>query len=227
MSFSWIDILLGIIIILFLVQGYREGFVRGVLNLVVLFAAIVGAKIFCTPVVDYISKHTQWITSLESWANGAFSHMLDGKLDTGEWISNANLELLPSSLQDFVFGFTDNINKQIGDVSQVFSEKIALLVATIISFIVIFIVLLIVGHILIRIIDRLTKLPLLNGANKGLGTLVGLVKGLVVVAIISTLFHLASISFANEMLTTAVNESFLMKYFYLGLIEVPKFINLG
>ena len=227
MSFSWIDILLGIIIILFLVKGYKEGFARGVLNLVVLIASIVGAKILCTPVVDYMSKHTQWITNLEGWANSAFSNMIDGKLDTGEWIANSNLEHLPSSLESFILSFTENINKQIGDASQIFSEKIALLVATIFSFIVLFIILLIIGHILVRIIDRITKLPLLNGANKGLGTLVGLVKGLVVVAILSTLFHLASISFANEMLTNAVNESFLMKYFYLGLIEVPKFINLG
>ncbi|NLW69692.1 MAG: hypothetical protein GX061_01195 [Eubacteriaceae bacterium] len=65
------------------------------------------------------------------------------------------------------------------------------------------------------ILGRLTKLPVLRTFDKAAGLLVGAVKGVAFLFIISTLIYSLNVFLGVSSLSAAINNSRLIKYFYL------------
>ncbi len=91
------------------------------------------------------------------------------------------------------------------------SRTITLLLIKIIACIALFIVLRIVLTILIKTLDLIAKLPVIHGANKLLGGLLGIISMLFVIYLICTLISLFA---ADDKVMGVINSTYLVKYFY-------------
>ncbi len=103
-------------------------------------------------------------------------------------------------------------------MAQTFAENAGDIIAGIVSFILIFLAVIIIGKVIIFLLDKAADLPVVRTFNRMGGLLIGLVKGLIIAVIISTAMYYVNLFFQSEALATAINNSILIKYFYLSFL---------
>ncbi len=217
MDFSWIDIVIIIILIVLAIKGIIEGFVRGFLSFFLLIAAIIVAKAL-TPWASGILKSTSLYQNIITNIENKISSLFIGSASADTWANSAQMHNIPASLQNFMQNFMDTANNTLGSTSSVFSSNAADIIANIVSFLIIFIAALIIGKILIYIIDKFAQLPVIRSFNKIGGFIIGTVEGIILAVIFSTALYYINLFFQAEGLSTAINNSFLIKYFYISFL---------
>ncbi len=193
-----IDIVLIIIIALCIYTGYKNGFIKTVLKLFSGVAAFLFAYIF-SPILSKLfynatfgtiksviseklldAAESDGVSSLFS-ENGAISEL--GKLIESCGLSIDELKTLASS-------FTSA-----EDISVSLAEKIAAPAANAISYVIAFIILFIIGVIAVTVLsgalNLVSKLPVINGANKLLGLLLGILTAIVFSTVYMTVIKLS------------------------------------
>lgn len=217
MEFSWIDIALLVVLLLFIVKGIIEGFVKGFLSFFLIIAAIIVAKIFSGDLSGLLKRTTIYqnvILSIEQKISAIFS----SSASSDTWADAVQLHNIPQSLQKFMDNFVDTTNKTLGGVAQTFAENAGEVIAGIVSFIAIFLAVVIIGKLIIFLLDKAADLPVVRTFNRMGGLLIGLAKGIIIAMIIATALYYINLFFQSDALATAINNSFLIKYFYLSFL---------
>ncbi len=191
-----LDLILLLIITATIIFSYRRGFVASVLSLASLIVSSVTAWIFHAPLADFISS--AFLVDSFSSAVKEKIHFFSkgGNLDSlfteipfefSEFLTNNGLD--PARVSDefadaglSAAAFADNLSVRIG-------SALAYLVANAISLILLFVTASILCAIASIFIKAVFKLPILNGANKALGLILGIFAALVLAWIFS---HCAS-----------------------------------
>lgn len=226
-----LDVILIGIFAAFVFFAAKKGFVKTLLELVAVVAALVLAYQF-SPVVaqgayDGFVKESM-ITTLEEQLDENFN------TSTAAGKAEATLDALP----DFVVSLASTAGVEIGDIkakisSEKFSneniatelvEKVAQPIVigalTILFFMILAVVLIFLLKIAAHFISKLFDVPIVGTANKLLGALLGAFKGVIVIIFLCTVLNFIFANGDGEM-AKAVNDSYV-----IGLLDnINPFIN--
>ena len=184
----FLDFIIVLVFVLCIITGIKRGFIRSVMGIVIVVAAIVGSIKFTPKVAEYLNKNyiTPGITakvekSLDSVVNGVESVDLK-KLFTEK--SPALTEILEKFGVDFddARNYYENEAEKSDDAEQKVADFIARPLADTVSkaaaFALLFIAISAVLSLALIIVDLIANIPILKQINKSLGLIFGLIKGL-------------------------------------------------
>jgi len=191
--------------------GMKKGMVKIVLSLVAVIATIVITMTLTPIASNFIKDNTNWYTNIKTatyqgmqrnnTVDDAFQEI--GKTQDISKVTDINQSetsmknvsnqvidklTLPDSLKSQIQSKI-NIEKYVGQgittvedmVANALAEQIASIIFNIIIFAGIFIIVYIIMQIIIKMVDIVSRLPVLKQINKTGGLVVGLAKGLIVV----------------------------------------------
>lgn len=226
-----LDVILIVIFAAFVLTAAKKGFVKTLLELVAVAAALVLAYQF-SPVVaqgayDGFVKESM-ITSIEE--------QIDENFNTSTAAKKAEVTL--EALPDFMVSLASSAGVEINDIkakiaSEKFSsqniatelvekvaEPIVIGAMTIVIFMILAIILIFALKVVAHLISKLFDVPLIGTANKILGGALGACKGVIVIIFICTILDFLFAKGDGE-LSVAVNDSFV-----IGLLDnINPFIN--
>jgi len=185
------DIIIVVIIIFCVAFGYRNGFVRTIMNFLSFIIAFFTARQFAPQLADYLyTSHIK--PNFASGASNQIESFLSPNVDLNALANNANPpENFINMLRGYGFGLQD-FQRWLGEAGSRGAEGAREFIAAnlaapvarqfsyFLAFVLILAAVLILLKIAVNIIDSLASLPGLNFMNKSGGILLGLVYGIAV-----------------------------------------------
>ena len=201
--FAIVDVVFFAILLIAGVYGAIRGFLKQILSVLGIIAAIVVACLFCQPIAKLITETIPGITdSISVEVNAILG--LDAVVG-----DSATKDTIIQALQNTTFPpFTHNL---IADLilkyasEMEISKTIANFIVTGASFVILFIVALIAFAIIKKFLNALTKLPIIGTMDVILGAVFAMVKVLLVVAVLVIIVSLL-IPGANTILTPTLES---------------------
>lgn len=186
------DAVIVAILVFFFLRGRKKGLVLTLCGLAAIFVALFGARAasdaFAPQVADLIAP--RFSSVIEEQLGNGLEEKLDDLLEAGAESDNFISELLTK------LGFYDEVataiqhavaeetSQTIANVSLSLARAIALVVASVLIFVVAFLIILVLWFLLSRALDLAARLPVLNGLNRTLGGLFGLLQGMLILFLI-------------------------------------------
>lgn len=203
-----IDIITALLIIFSFSMGRRKGLVKSVWKTASWIITAILVFVLIEPTVDFISG-TQFseMVNEKVYMQISTKNEKDKSDDAGE----ESIKAFPKFFtEDFDNLKTASENKA-EELEKDLSENITNIIIKIAAFIILFVLIKIILAILFRILDLTSKLPVINGANKLLGGILGVINILFVIYIVCAVISLFA---ANDRVIDIINSSYLVKYFY-------------
>lgn len=194
-----IDIIAAVIVLGFVISGARRGLFRALAGLVILVLALVGARItaqaLAPPVMELVRPVME--QHIESKVDGALNIPEDSAPAEGQMpedgLDARDLLALLGVDEGRLDELTEQVQESVRDTGVSLLTAVAENLAEPVIYSVIFLlafVLLVVGlNLLAKLMDLAMKLPVLHGANALGGAAVGLLEGLVAVALLAMLLQ--------------------------------------
>lgn len=173
-----------LIIMAFALIGYFKGFIVELLSFLPMVAAL-GAVKFLTPVAGRLLRATPLFSSLAE----SIGQSMDLERMIGEGAMRTQTEIiegmrLPDFLKDSLLENNNPVIYQLLDVEELqgyIAGFLANVCINIVSVILVFVIVLVGVTLLLRALNLVSKLPILNFVNRMSGFLVGGAKGLVLI----------------------------------------------
>lgn len=220
----------GIVILIFvacILDGYRRGFVKMLLSIAAIIISAAVAGTLSAPVAQWASD--EFVAPAIS---GYIESKVDGVLEdsgiSADAIADVNLEgmgeeitkALPEDILSLLEEYGISVEEVFDDISsddtvRAVSEKISeniqqavvLPVLEAVAFLLIYIICSSVLSIVVSVISSACNLPVIKKANKALGSVLGAVKGVFVIAVICVLAVIASGFITGNELADAVSNA--------------------
>ena len=212
-----VDLIIGIIIIVFLIIGYKKGLVFCLINLATFIVAIVLAFALCSPVAELIKNTTEVDENMKSFV---VSHM-----PGGEDIDLKANEQLPEPIRNAIDGSVASINEAKEKAIDATATEITNNVLKAICFIAIFFLVKILMCVLKVVSKIFTKLPVIEQINSLGGMIVGALEGMIIVYVIFGVISLVSPMLTNTAIVDSINGSFFGKMMYNDNVVVKYIYN--
>ena len=212
-----VDLIIGVIIILFLIIGYKKGLVFCLINLATFIVAIVLAFALCSPVAELVENTTEIDENMKSFI---VSHM-----PGGEEIDLKANEQLPEPIRNAIDGSVTSINEAKEKAIDATATEITNNVLKAICFVAIFFLVKILMLVL-KVVSRIfTKIPVIEQINTLGGMIVGALEGLILVYVIFGVISLISPMLTNTAIVDSINDSFFGKMMYNNNVVVKYIYN--
>lgn len=218
---NWVFILVLLVLILSILQGYHKGLLRIIYSLVSWIIILVFVT-WATPYINsYLTEHTPIYEKVEShfeeMVRQSAKEQTDEKLDgTTSQLMNLGLKLPGSALNDILektSGMADEFMEANGIYGQIAGalagfvvEGIAFFIALVISWILV--------HTISSVLGIVSRIPILSGLNRFLGLFAGGIYGLVLVWIAFYIIALTSTSESGQVLVHYIYENPFLKMLY-------------
>ncbi len=188
------DILLLALFAFMVLRGYFKGFMKMVLSLGRLVLAVIITLIFGSAFSGWINE--KFINPpIYEWVHGKISEM------AGSAVTNVDefLEGLPGIFKNFVDAetFQDqygdagaSVDALVTDVSTSISGAMSTVISIVIGYVLLFLLSFVVLTVVIFLVNKFVKLPLIKTGDKLLGLAVGVVSGLIAVALVASILYL-------------------------------------
>lgn len=163
-------LLIGVVVFLAIMigYGYKRGFVKIVLSLVAMIITLILATALTIPISKIVAD-----TSIGKGVRESVDKLVvENKVIDVSSINN--IELPDTILNPIIEGAESTTETLQTYVAEALTDTIV----KAITFLVLVIVIYIIIKIVISVLDILTKLPILNGVNRGAGAVIGLIQGL-------------------------------------------------
>ena len=193
MSF-FVDLIVIAVFVIALIAGWRKGFVRAIMRVVSLVGAVLTTWFLYKPVADFLYNKI-FLSSISNYIQRAFDRDVAA---TGKSLSQLFAEL-PEFFTNFLNRFSTaekaseffagNSDATSGALSKFMAQPIAQTVSKVTAIIVLFFAAYFILMLLTRLLDKVVKLPLLNGVNKALGIALGALVGLAIAWVLAIAFH--------------------------------------
>lgn len=224
-----LDILALVLVLGTAIQAYRKGFVRAALNFLPMVAALAATR-FLTPTVSEFLRKTPFF--------GALTEAVDNGLHLENAIGDAAMQTqtqiienmhLPDFLKESLVENNNPVIYHLLDVESLqgyIAGFLANICINIISVLLVFVVVWLAVKFVLKALNLISKLPVLNFFNRVCGFLVGLLKGLCVawlICFVLTFFQCnAKLGFFFEALNLThvalpLYENNLLMYFILTI----------
>lgn len=214
------DALVVLLPVLCVVLGWHRGFVRTVSGLVALVAAVLVAAAFSGPIakVVYANAVEPKVTAaLESYAEGELlpnAEQLDSALERFPAFVTALLEMEGLDSGFAIFNKLDQGQAKDAAVDTVTQQVITPVVLPLVRMlcsVVLFLLTYVVAALLLRMLNVVTKLPLIKQMNNVLGLLAGVVTGgLWVLFLVRALYAVALLSVFEWLTPSVLDETLLI-----------------
>lgn len=179
------DIIIVLIALVFIIQGWYRGLILSLASLVVLICASIGASIasdVLTPLATPIIT-----PSLESYITNQFAEQsqIDASATLASMLDDGKLSILTPYLDHELItsaeaSITEFASETIADLANLVASGI---IGTII-WVFAFLILALILHVVLHAVDLVAKLPVLNTLNTAGGIIVGIIQGLLVIYIV-------------------------------------------
>ena len=242
-NMNWVDIVIISICLIAIIIGFWKGFLKSILSLVSYSLVFMGSFLLAKPTAAWLMKITTWDTSLSS----KISHWLTGlssKFDIN-MVGMNSTELsshMKSTLSTkgfpkffkFLFNLTSKVtpesisHKTTFTMNNYISQTLTVLIFIVICFIVFLIIFFIIKYLLHFFTDKLTdKSIVFRKTDKTLGSIFGLIRGLIwvfaVVGIFALFRNIPALAGINKAINTSLIGKPLSKLCYT---IVDKYFNL-
>lgn len=215
-----LDVILIAVFAAYVITAAKKGFVRTLLELVAVVAAI-----FLSFQISPVVSQTVYDGFVEKEIVNALEEQINENVDALSVTETANAVL--DSIPDFAVSLASSAGVEISTIKdQIASQKIdsqnlaqslvdkiaepiVVGALTIIIFILLAVVLMIVLKFAAKLISKLFNIPLVKSVNKSLGGVLGAIKGALVVVVICTALRFIFGGGDGE-LSVAVNDSFVV-----------------
>ncbi len=223
------DIAVLVIIAICVISAIIKGFVKSLLGTVAIVIALLTAinlsPMLAEPIsngyiYDYtVSKIEPSLEKNDSGESELISVINKLPKSLGELLSDngVDAENIKNSYDDVVLRGEDSPERV---VAKELAKPISKMLSKAIAFALIFLVTILLLHVLIFFIDKISRLPVLNIMNKGLGAVIGAVRGLVFAVSISLIlcYLLPILSVVNSGIPSdIIDNTVIVKY--LGNFE--------
>lgn len=222
------DMLFVIVLVIlagFGLHGYLRGLVRVLFSLVAIFLAIGLATALAPHTAEFLRNRTPLYQTIqekcteyiqESAGKNFEQKGLEEDKHNYEKFSFFGMEI-PSEIQDFLgANAAEQANEMLEDsgvyekLGKFVAEQVLQRAAWALSFSVVFILMV----ILVRVLDLVAKLPVLNSINHMGGLFIGLIQGLLVVWLLFLLIVLCQGSDWGKQLMESIQENVFLKFLY-------------
>lgn len=212
-----VDIIVLVILAVTCIFGITKGFFKTFLDTLGIIIVFFVAKQYYTYAKDFLLENTKIYSALNGYLSDRFTQFSKNLPTDNFELSNIfdGFGKLPIGIQNAlndVFNIEAAVDGSNALVN--LSNNVADLIVTVISFLIVMLLSYIVLLIIITIVDRIFKAPVLNAINRLFGGIFGLAKGIVILYI---LFAIASpfIAFSdNNVFVNELLESKSSEYFY-------------
>lgn len=213
-----VDIIILVIFLITVIASYKKGFFKSLFDLIGTLVAIIAARILSSSLApqgfDMFIKEPARLTLTNSLGTV-------GTTDYGTQVESA-INSIPDSLngimsfigidKEAILNEVSSSELAQGNLVDNIMQSIVTPVGTAIIQFLLFVVLAIVITIVLKIVVKLldfiiTKLPVVKSLNKGLGIVIGALRGIIAVLIISMLMGVVVSFIGNETVIDAVNNS--------------------
>lgn len=216
-----LDLILIVILIISVIFGYKRGFIKSVKGTAAWAITIIAVMAAVNPAVELLSSmpiaerinssvYETVINKIGSISNDELS--LSQLTGLPEWaVDNADAALIGA-----VGAVNDGIENAVRSVADGITEILIKIIAVTGMFVLLRILL----GALFGIAERVFKLPILNGANRGLGAILSLVGAILVVYIVAAAVSI----FVNPSVYEYINKTMLVKEIFNNNILMQLFI---
>ena len=211
------------------VQAYRKGFVRAALNFLPMVAALAATR-FLTPTVSELLRKTPFFDALTNTVGNGL-HLENAIGDTAMQTQTDIIQSmhLPDFLKESLVENNNPVIYHLLDVESLQSYIagfLANICINIISVLLVFVVVWLAVKFVLKALNLISKLPVLNFFNRACGFLVGLLKGLCVAWLICFVLTFFQCNSAFDFFFDALNlthvalslyENNILMYFILTI----------
>lgn len=209
------DIAVAAVLLLFVIVGWRQGFVKSLAGLIITVIALVGAAVvagsFAEPAARLAAPLIEGMVeekvdqALIDQTGSYDTDRLDGSVE--EVLQMLGIDA--DAREEIAGRAEDTIRDTGATVVSAVIQSLARSVIYVVLFILAFVALSLLLHVLAAAMDLLTKLPGLHAVNALSGAALGLVKGGLVVFL--GIWFLRRVGYSFE--TAAVSQTYLLKFF--------------
>lgn len=212
-----LDLILAAVIIAAFTAGCRKGFVKSVWKIAALVVTIVLVIALKQPVLDFLSG-----TQTADKINDRLSQSL--QLPSGGGVNIAENLNLPELMQGYINDGINSAGAAAMSVNERAASSLTGLFMTIIVCIGLFIIIRLLLMAVFTLLNGVTKLPVIKGANKLVGGLLAVVN--IVFIIFLALALVSLFAPADSELFEMINNTYAVKYFYNYNILLQLFMKL-
>lgn len=209
MKINYADLLVLIIFLIFLINGYYRGFFKTVYDLFSFIAAIILTKIFQPIIYAFIKTQKIYTIIFEKILNYLNLNNIFESLDQNI-IDNLPF---PTYLKSSILKNISSLSQTL-EIEKTIATVVANFIITILSFLLVFLTILIILKILGFLINFTIKIPLIYKLNKIFGFLMGVVKAFLVVWIICIVCSVLSLNPNYAFLNENIHNSKIAIWFY-------------
>ena len=221
MNFSWIDILFLMVFAVCAISGLIRGFAKSVISLFLVIGAGVAAKVFSPAVTDILREKSDLFESIKRYVADKYRSIFSGIAGeaTSEAVTDsAELHNIPRALWNLITKYLNKPGNALGGGADAFGEYAAGLIMNVISFLGIFLAVMIAGWLVSFIIGKLTEVPAIRFIDRLGGLVIGAAEGALFLFVIATVIYSLNVFLHMDSLSTAINNSILIKYFYISML---------
>ncbi len=222
---NWLLIIVVIFLAFCIMNGYRKGFLRMMYSMVSWIIMLVFVA-WATPYVNnYLTENTSLYQTIEAYCEDTIREKAQAQAEEGaqsvieeqsKTLMGAGV-MLPDSVLNSITqktaGLAGDMIESNGIYEQVSSEIADFILNGISSFIALALAMIIL-HFISRVLRVVSKIPVIRGINRYLGTAAGAIYGMMIVWIGFYLIAICSTSEIGTALTTYIYESPFLTYIY-------------
>lgn len=221
MEFLIFDLIVAIVLIVSVVQGYRKGFVLTLCGFLAVFVAFIGASILSDALAGPVSRAiTPAVESGIQDTIGSYYQytppLSEGSTQEDSFFQDLPLEEALAALQDSALyrTLTQNFQQAVesgvetvaANAVQALAEYVAAQLTRMVLFLLSFVIILAGWFVLSHALDLAFRLPVLSTLNQWSGAVIGLIKG-------GVLLFIACWLFRGLIPQEAVDQSVLLRFF--------------
>lgn len=224
-----LSIVILLIILLFMVRGYRKGLVQMVASMTTLILAIFLVSIATPHISNVLKTRTPVYNMIEEKCEDLIksgTDQISSKIEESEWIENLKV---PGFLQEMIKENNNTVSYEkmnVDSFGEYISHFLATMILNVVSYIITFIAALILIKVIAGALGLLTHLPVIHSMNRILGAVMGLIQSLLLI----WLFLLAVTLFGNtewgDYIMKMINDSSVLTALYDANIYIGIFDNI-
>lgn len=226
-----LDIALITVIVFFITVAAKKGFIKASRNI----AALILTAVLMTslqPVVLGILRQSPLGDNIKIMVSKNITGAYEKEqlppdadtTDTEQSLMICEALSLPSFLSDSIEDSIKQMSEIKNNVMEVITDSISLFILRLISIILLFLAVRIFVFLVLKLLESLFGLPVLKTVNKTLGAVIGIVNALIAVYIICGAVSLLTPTANLAEVQTAVDTTYILKYFYNNNLLLSLFI---
>lgn len=186
MNINYLFIAVVILFIYMIRRGYKTGFLRMIVSFIGIIVILIAAKRITPYVSDYLINQTDTYQTIQDRITERFAEAnekYDNAIPENQILTINSYDVPEMVKSSLITNNTSDIYKLlfVSIFEEYVSAYLAKMVIKAISFVSLFVLFLIIYKLLLKIVDLISKIPILKGLNKLAGGCVGLIEALFIV----------------------------------------------